>query len=45
MLLRPRDGSAYYDNGEEIFVKGDDIIKLPDGALTTMYHYLKNSKL
>ena len=23
---------------------GDDIIKLPDGGLTTMYHYLKNSE-
>ena len=32
------------DNGEEIFVKGDDIIKLPDGSLTTMYHYIKNSE-
>ena len=32
------------DNGEEMFVKGDDIIKLPNGALTTMYHYLKNSE-
>ena len=32
------------DNGEEIFVQGDDIIKLPDGSLTTMYHYLKNSE-
>ena len=31
------------ENGEEIFVKGDDIMKLPDGRLTTMYHYLKNS--
>jgi len=32
------------DNGEETFVQGDDIIKLPDGSLTTMYHYLKNSE-
>ena len=31
------------ENGKEIFVKGDDIMKLPDGTLTTMYHYLKNS--
>ena len=27
----------------EHLVNGDDIIKLPDGSLTTMYHYLKNS--
>ena len=31
------------ENGNEVFVKGDDIMKLPDGTLTTMYHYLKNS--
>ena len=35
---------SYSYNGEEIFVQGDDIIKLPDGSLTTMYHYLKNSE-
>ena len=31
------------DAGEELAAKGDDIIKLPDGSLTTMYHYLKKS--
>ena len=31
------------DNGEESIINGDEIIKLPDGSLTTMYHYLKNS--
>ena len=31
------------ENGNEVFVKGDDIMKLPDGTFTTMYHYLKNS--
>ena len=31
------------EDGEELEVNGDDIIKLPDGTLTTMYHYLKNS--
>ena len=29
--------------GEEILARGDEIIKLPDGSLTTMYHYIKNS--
>ena len=31
------------ENNEDIVAKGDDIIKLPDGSLTTMYHYVKNS--
>ena len=31
------------DDGEEVEVNGDDIMKLPDGSLVTMYHYLKNS--
>ena len=31
------------DDGEVITVNGDDIMKLSDGKLTTMYHYLKNS--
>ena len=31
------------DNGEKVEVRGDDIIKLEDGKLITMYHYLKNS--
>jgi len=30
-------------DGEELEVNGDDIMKLPDGSLVTMYHYLKNS--
>ena len=28
-----------------ITANGEEIIKLPDGALTTVYHYLKNSDL
>ena len=24
---------------------GEEIIKLPDGSLTTVYHYMKNSSL
>jgi len=31
------------ENNEEIEVQGDDIMKLPDGSLVTMYHYLKNT--
>ena len=32
------------DNEEEL-VSSDDIIKMPDGTLSTMYHYLNDSKL
>ena len=32
------------DDGEEVEVNGDDIMKLADGSLVTMYHYLKNSE-
>ena len=32
------------ENGETIDMSGDDIFKLPDGRLTTMYHYLKGMK-
>ena len=32
------------DDGEEVEVNGDDIMKLDDGSLVTMYHYLKNSE-
>ena len=31
------------DDGDKVEVRGDDIMKLPDGKLITMYHYLKNS--
>ena len=32
------------NDGEEKTVSGDEIIKLPTGGLTTMYHYMKNSE-
>ena len=32
------------ENNEDIMVRGDEIMKLPDGSLTTMYHYMKNSE-
>ena len=31
------------DGNEIITANGEEIIKLPDGTLTTVYHYLKNS--
>ena len=32
------------EQGEEKTINGDEIIKLPNGQLTTMYHYIKNSE-
>ena len=40
---KEKEYSTTNEEGEKITVKGDDIIKLPDGTLITMYHYLKNS--
>lgn len=31
------------EDGEIVECKGDEIIKMPNGRLTTVYHYLKNS--
>ena len=31
------------DDGEDTLVNGDEIIKLDDGTLTTVYHFMKNS--
>ena len=31
------------EDGKEVEVRGDDIMKLSNGSLITMYHYLKNS--
>ncbi len=33
------------DAGEEKTYNGDEIIKLPNGQLTTIYHYIKNSDI
>ena len=32
------------ENNEDMMVRGDEIMKLPNGSLTTMYHYMKNSE-
>ena len=32
------------DSNEDILVSGDEIIKLDDGSLTTVYHFMKNSE-
>ena len=41
--LTPKQYKITNNNGQEQTINGDEIIKLPDGSLTTMYHYLKNS--
>ncbi len=33
------------EGNQIITANGEEIIKLPDGTLTTVYHYLKNSDL
>ena len=33
------------ENDEKVEVSGDEIIKMPDGSLTTIYHFLKNSNM
>ena len=41
-ILPPRHNWA---DGKTAEILGDDIFKLPDGKLTTMYHYQKNMEL
>ena len=42
--MKSKTYSILQENGENIEVAGDDIFSLPDGKLTTMYHYLKSMK-
>tara|TARA_S200000501_G_scaffold378988_1_gene445849 strand:+ start:2217 stop:4721 length:2505 start_codon:yes stop_codon:yes gene_type:complete len=35
--------SITQDDGNVVECKGDEILKMPNGKLTTVYHYLKNS--
>ena len=42
--MKSKTYSILQENGENIEVAGDDIFSLPDGKLTTMYHYLKSIK-
>ena len=39
--LKTKTYSVMQDNGETVEILGDDIFKLPDGKLTTMYHHIK----
>ena len=33
------------ENDEKMEISGDEIIKMPDGSLTTIYHFIKNSNM
>ena len=33
------------EDNEKVEISGDEIIKMPDGSLTTIYHFLKNSNM
>ena len=39
--MKSKTYSIVQENGENIELAGDDIFALPDGKLTTMYHYMK----
>ena len=43
--MRSKTYNVLQDDGETTEILGDDIFKLPDGKLTTMYHYQKNMEL
>ena len=40
--LKTKTYNIMQETGETIEILGDDIFKLPDGRLTTMYHYLED---
>ena len=42
--MKTKSYSIMQENVETMEMAGDDIFKLPDGKLTTMYHYLKKMK-
>ena len=42
--LNPHCETIQKISEEDTIINGDEIIKLPDGSLTTMYHYMKNSE-
>ena len=33
------------ENDEKVEISADEIVKMPDGSLTTIYHFLKNSNM
>ena len=43
--LKENEFKISVDGDEIITANGEEIIKLPDGTLTTVYHYMKNSDM
>ena len=43
--MKEKEFRISIDNDQVITTKGEEIIKLPDGSLTTVYHHLKNSDI
>ncbi len=43
--LKEKTYNIMQENGESIEIFGDDIFKLPDGKLTTMYHYMQDTDM
>ena len=43
--MKEKEFHITVDRGQVITANGEEIIKLPDGSLTTVYHHLKNSDI
>ena len=43
--MKEKEFNISIDNDEVVTVTGEEIIKMPDGSLTTVYHYLKSSDI
>ncbi|MDP6935810.1 MAG: adenosylcobalamin-dependent ribonucleoside-diphosphate reductase [Candidatus Marinimicrobia bacterium] len=43
--LKENEFQISVSDNEVVTANGEEIIKLPDGSLTTVYHYLKNSEV
>ena len=41
--MREKEFKISIEDNQEIMANGEEIIKLPDGTLTTVYHHLKNN--
>ena len=43
--VKEKEFKISLEDGQIISANGEEIIKLPDGSLTTVYHYIKNSDI
>ena len=44
-IVKEKEFHITVDRGQVITANGEEIIKLPDGSLTTVYHHMKNSDI